>query len=1094
MNSVSAIQIYPVHLVDSTQRQELSAVDFFFANGFKLSKIIALSAAQDLSLNNQTGLVLSNLLLPDSFLAKSEPDQTTDITEITSPLSKYNTTWYDSSAVRTVWDGLYWRVSAVNQAVSAALVSQENFTFTFDKTAVRVNNDNHLYLSFSGSGVYLSPLDGSSNQVFSYLLGKNTICLFPTTANYTSAIKWNNNILVVSAIGNLSGTSLSSLQLGLVSQNEILNPLNSLSSVAASYKTNPTTYQQELELDDKTYQSQFYQNYLFQFPLNTLQVENGLANFSVKFHPLKNHQTTQGQYAKEPSTIEMASNTRRIYKGIFTGPPSNEGWDKVYLGYVANTTTIKLLADQYNEFQFSPTTDDTYLSVAGFIENGATAASIPYIADRVYVRKIDYTDQAVNFPTPSFDRLDGNWLCSWLSGNDTQKIWMDRFYNAGYFSASTSAIDLFGLIEKTDSTKDYIWDQPSTLKLEKGVSYQYFHTGSKTSKELLKLIEIDPSNVLGTKILHFNQWNTDSILDASPHQQVGYKVNEIGSSTENYLSLDGNLHVSIPPKENLLLESDFTVNFWIHSENWDSIEGGQIFGNFDRSGYGLINYSTVQAPLFTLLENRESKTYTLNYKLGVASTNILSGGSFEFIQRLPDLSYWVIDSQTKRAFWFDAFQNLITYKDIPLYGVHQVLADIDSNLYILDRTNYQYIKIDYNTTEITSYYAPNWTKSLSIDRNQNILYSNGIYSLVTLDNILWEVVNNNLYRSTLSEIGVVINKQFVAVLGPCFGMAADATDHLYFLLSGSKVAKLNTATYQFKYSQVVGQVNESTERYLGIIRSPTPNTCQASIQEILVLVDNITKEVFLLDEEGSLIYYLNLINIPATQESNNDTIPDFRLNGDFTGYNVLRQLTVSSGLRWKIKSLYETTPKTLNAVGDNVAPGWHMLSLVLDRYTNTAKSYMNGVLVSTKTGVSGVDFVYKSPLLIGATTVQNNTLNEVLGLENVSKFQGRFADLRIYNKPFAADIIKQLYWDSPVITVAPSDLLWHMYTQERNYLEEIQHWFLLNPPGTKSKYFNINIYNFNGAADIKARIEESIRKYIYKIAPQHTQLYKIQWI
>ena len=48
-------------------------------------------------------------------------------------------------------------------------------------------------------------------------------------------------------------------------------------------------------------------------------------------------------------------------------------------------------------------------------------------------------------------------------------------------------------------------------------------------------------------------------------------------------------------------------------------------------------------------------------------------------------------------------------------------------------------------------------------------------------------------------------------------------------------------------------------------------------------------------------------------------------------------------------------------------------------------------------------------------------------------------------------------------------------------------------PGSKSKYFNINIHNLKVSNEMKNIIESAIKSNVYKIVPAHTSLFRVNW-
>jgi hypothetical protein len=1079
MNNASAMAIWPVTF------NSLSSTVYTFESGLKFAFHQGLRTAQDVTINNHTGIILSDTLIPSTFINLEQPDDLTDLTVISSPLA------VGTSSLATVQDGDLLVLSAIDLHYQDNLINQEIFTLKFNSSSVKITNEQDLYLSMLGTELFFAPESISLYQTFEYLLGPTNVCLMIPNTNWVSALYLQANKL--SIVNTISvGGSISGVALTLTSRNNIVNNTMQLTSVAVTYLNNPTVYTEELQIDSKSLDNNFYQNWLFQFAIEQPTITSTAATYDVKFHPLKNHQTPLGDYTYEPDSYGV----QRRYNSIFSGGSQTNGFEKIYLGYQADSTTIAFRPDEPTNFRFCPTADAMYLSSAGFIENGALGGSVPLIADRIEIHRKDYSKLITNFPTPSsIGTADGRWLCSWLSGDQNNKVWMDRYYNPGYFSLSSDAVNFF--IERKDPLLNYIWDIPSQLELEPGVEYQYTHAGKQSGTAAINLIEIDPFHSLGFKTLHISAWNaSDSVDDASPYVQNNRIINQLNISPTEYFNFDGNSHIIFSAASSILLDTDFTVSLWAFVEDWNNIQGNQIFGNFDQSGWGLINRQQTIAPLITIIDQNAADAYTLNYKLTLTDTNKLSAGQFSLICRLEDMSYWVVDDLNLRAYHYDPQQTLLASISLPLYKPSHIISDTQSNVYVYDQANQQYVKLINSSTSTPSpSSAPAAAHSITIDTENNLLFSTAAYSLVTSDSRLWEYLNGTIFYSTVVG-GHVYNRSMFAAIGNCYGMTADSQDKIYFLLDGSMVSCLDTTTNLFIWTKQIGKI-PSVDRFVGIIKAPIqlPDKCDAApvMQDLLVILDNYSKEIFVTGDNGNLLYYLNASNLPTTANPQNVSDPIFVGKGDFTGFNSIR-LRGNQELVWAIQTKSSAYPTYLTTNQSTLAPGWHLFTLVADSQTQTLASYVDSNLIDEAALTSEIDYKYKSSLLLAAGTVMSTTLNDIIGIENICKFVGKVADLRIYRKPLMFDIIQQLYWNSPVLDIPRPDLVWNMPTGQRNYIEEIQQWFTFNMPGSKSKYFNINIYNFPGNDQIKANIEESVKTNIEKLIPSHTQLLKINWL
>jgi hypothetical protein len=99
----------------------------------------------------------------------------------------------------------------------------------------------------------------------------------------------------------------------------------------------------------------------------------------------------------------------------------------------------------------------------------------------------------------------------------------------------------------------------------------------------------------------------------------------------------------------------------------------------------------------------------------------------------------------------------------------------------------------------------------------------------------------------------------------------------------------------------------------------------------------------------------------------------------------------------------------------------------------------------------------------------------------------------MYSNSLTNGEIEQIYFSSE-FSDPRKDLIWNTRVGDRNYIEEIEYWYKAQLPGSKSKYFNINIHNLNIEENVKEVLENAIRASINKIIPAESSLYKIKWM
>ena len=967
-------------------------------------------------------------------------------------------------------------------------------------------------------------------QRFDYALGPNTISLFQIDdANllprFQNAVTKNSSgFYVLSSLSYLTSATLfpHEASLNFTSYQEV-PPLNSdiKNSFLVSYEVSPTYNQSTLTVNPSTANSLYTQNYLgifpYQYPIKT---SKGVV-YPLAIHGLKNYQTPEYNYSFGFDYVQGQNGVRRKYENVYTGTNQDKGLDNVYLGYTANTLEMNFPSDQDTQFVFSPTSERVPLSSAGLIEDGAIAGEIPFTSDRIFVKIQDYSQIIPDSPQPpSITKYNNTWLCSWLSGTMTgDKMWMDRYYNAAYYTTDQAlSAKVIEYNDRLNLTENYTFDLPSEMYLEPGAFYRYFHTGINNRKNFVQ-------HLSANSILTISQWLSSPLVDESPLQGEGILYfNNPTNLVGDYINLDGSNHALFPATTQLLSQDQLTVSLWINPPDWTNIAGNQIFGNYYESGFGLINQSSLTTPIITLVDSNDpiagSKVYNLNYlftKLpSVSATDsYLVKGSNKIVQRLLDYSYWVFDTVGIGGTKFDINNKIIirTTNDPvltqnlngKLNSITQIELDGNNNFYIYDNTTQNYVVMSPDGKFVSSGIFPsNNVNTIQIDLNNNLIQCYGTQSVIDNNNNVWEVVGGNLYK----------NQVVFANIGVVQQMSVDADNYLWVLSSQDSVSKIDTVNNKILFTNRIGSksglspdpcfFNYAKPRFINFIRVPKDqysNKCEvttASTDDRVLLVDLNDEVIYTLDQNGAILTKLNFLGL-----TNNPNMQMATL-GDFTGYQYLRKfatVTKSFGWQFKVATPNGQNPENYNLLTlpynlNNIANGWHHFAFVFDSYSGTAKAYLDSILVAEQDftpEIYQLYYTYRTSLLLGAETIQNTTLNDIIQIDNGYKFVGKVADLRMYNKSLTQGEIEQIYLSSQY-GAKDRTLLWNMSVGDRNYIEQIKYWYKNQLPGSKSKYFNINIHNLNiDNGEVKAAIEAGIEANIAKIAPANTSLYKINW-
>ena len=636
-----------------------------------------------------------------------------------------------------------------------------------------------------------------------------------------------------------------------------------------------------------------FQNYLGMFPYENIK-PNG--NYDFYFHGLKNYQNLNYDYTNLSQTgftpisegnlgrgipLTFDSNTQsydfynnnvyqyylnKLYYRIYTGTNQIKGFDKINLGYLSNTTKFVFPSNKKTDFYISPWIDiplnNTDSGITEFVNDGAIAGQYPYTSDRIFSYK---ESQLINVPelqktlTPSFSG-DYKFLCTWLYGDKKGENifarWYDRYYNsAKYTQQQALTATYMNYIDKSYNDKDYVFDVLSDIKLKPNFLYSYYHVGNEDSKMFLNELNYrldSNNNIINSNVLNVTSWGGNILYDSSGYNNYGLVFGASSSEYKNYFELNGDNYAIFQANDKILPDQNFTVSMWLYFDDWSNINSYNIFGNFYDGGFGLVSESLSIVPLFTFVNNESKTIYNYNYKFTEAS-KIKTSINVDFIQRLSDLSYWVI-SEDGIAIKYDV-NNSVIYGPLntQLSKVIQVETDASENIYLYDNTIKAYIGIS-KTGET---FGPNSVapdiNRIEIDLNGNLI--DGLTSLkrvvgncsvVDNENYLWQIIGPNLYKED----------RLIATVGASNQMTCDDYNNIWILGADETYTKIDKdGNILFRYA--------FEKKILGLATNcppsppPEPPKLRVLEEELPFLSTNDYKYILTLPD-----YYLILVTPP----------------------------------------------------------------------------------------------------------------------------------------------------------------------------------------------------------------------------------------
>lgn len=1120
-NTLSSTYWKPVDFNIVGDRVKFKKTPVLFDNGmyFYLHKF--LENGMDFSFNNKTGMLLTEFMYNSYFLEnKDSPEIENKLTKIETPIA------IDGNVI-TVYNAN----SALPNSPTVLKNSGDTYFNKNDVLSFIFNNDNTImvknvygnvltcdFLGANGLKFKSQIYPPNDSQKFDYFLTTNSIVLFQHNSKYSKIVKKDSSTNIIGLYSSNLQTSDNFPQdsiLYFVSYENVTIDVESniYDSYIVKYNTDPTKNENNLEVNlGFSNKNLFSQNYLGLFPVENPKINNAECLYDFQITGLKNYQTPEYKYTTSNPLISTTNVIRRVYNKIFSGTNQNKGHENIHLGFQADTKEHSFLVDTENVFYYPSTCQRTTLSSSGLIEDGAIAGEIPFTSDRIYVYRKNYEEITPGHEQPkSITKFDNTWLCSWLSGTNTgEKIWLDRYYNSAYYTldqALTSKSVVYNQALSADAP--FTFDVPSSMILEPGVLYKYQRTGKENSIRFLKHLESDINNPKGAKVLSITKWLSSPLLDDSNFQNNGLVFfNSPENFKENYWILNGKNHAVFPSKDSLLQKSKFTLSLWLNVKDWNNIYGDQIFGNYYESGFGLINQGAVNTPLLTITNMGSAVAYNINYKftkLSEIPLPINTNSEYSFIQRLPDYSYWIFDAKQKSGIKYNPINNVIA-KISPISNTYitkidQIELDSNQNFYLYDNTYKKYVVVNQTGKILSSnsFASNSGVNRIEIDNTNQVIPIYGNASIIDNDNNIWEVVGGNLYK----------NRQIYANIGYTQQLVCDSENNLWISHEQDRISKLNISTGLFEFSSRIGKnaggalnycnPNERF-RYINFVKVPrNTKSCNEDLlyENNLIIVDVKDNNIYILDSTG---YLLSKLDLRALLSSSSISL-NFYANGDFTGYQYSRKFGgINKSLSWKLKIAEPNgTNSKLVSITNSVSAlpeGWHNFSLVFDSMNGTLTSYIDSIEQGKQIFEPRrymVRYDYRSSLLLGAASIKNTTLNDIIGIDDTNKFIGSVADLRMYSKAFTKGEIEQLYYSSDFAD-ARKNLNWNIKVGNRNFLEEIEYFYKAQLPGSKSKYFNINIHNLNIDDKVKRIMEDAIRKNITKIVPAESSLYKINWI
>jgi len=803
---------------------------------------------------------------------------------------------------------------------------------------------------------------------------------------------------------------------------------------------------------------------------------------------------------------------QRNYYKIFTGTNQSEGYDKIHLGYEAETTEIKLPKDTVTYFHVPFFADSQNIQDSTLIADGASPGPIPALADRIYKKLGDYGERTPWGTTT--DRADGTWLCSWLYAVSSEPPqWLDRYYNPGRL-AYTEALE--GRANFTDYLKNdpIYYDIPSTLTLEPGVLYQYFHQGEKTAINYLQTFAGDNKDRLRLDIDDWSATPLDqSIYNNSTtitnfNTQWVKTINDPGYTDRNVLNFDNTdfINCKVLYSDSYNLQNEFTLSFWIYHEDWSQATSTQLVGNLQKGGYGIFYNNLYDNPFFVVPENTYGHLFYFNQE-----GNIYTDKNVQFpIGENADPAYVninsnneviSIDSKNNRVIKYNHVGDAITYSS-PLSGETLKLAIIDKNdnTFVVTTSGLRVYDKDLTliSQNLSLSSAYGYKELLAFDADGNLVRELSCLDVkFTENNQKWVIKENNT---------LYLNNNIISSLSSvkATNIAVDPNNYIWVLADSNIVHKIDPDALSVISTFTIGVKTDNVDlKNIGFIKKYNRST--NSFEWLAIIYHSYEKTLYFANLQGNIldtVFLPEKLNIldPATSIQNSELL-SFTGKGDFTGYERKRIFNKAlynnnPQIQFKIAA----TPTDINLpytiynlsvpVQYFVDKTWHLITAT---YKNRTMSlYVDNYLRDTLTILNNTDLNYefKNDLFIGCPCGKADNLNKDINSTSII-WNGYIDSIKIYDYCIDSKLIEFFLREK----ILADNIQWNIPTSPLQYVEVIDRFFKHRQPGSKSVFFNIKL---TGAKitdfETKKQIETDIKLAIEQIKPAYAELLRVEWI
>lgn len=821
---------------------------------------------------------------------------------------------------------------------------------------------------------------------------------------------------------------------------------------------------------------------------------------------VKNYQTYGGVFLNQPDF------KHRYYENLYTGVNQEKGNSNIGLGFASYTLSTNLKADTLNYFHIPY---DIYpyeklnVNDSSLVKSGATSSDTPYYSDKIFKRLNDY-----KYSSPFGEVSDtqtGSYLCTWLSGGNSindEGLWVDRYYNPNNVShydsltnPSTGLVTNFDTISSLVGNNNLsydIYDVKSSLTFEKGALYAYHHVGNENCQSYVNSIS---SNLI---VNNFDYYYT-STWDRKVYEKQ-LKIN-----FDNFTRVLDNSLDTVSKFDN------FTINFDMYNEDYQTPFGSQIIGNYTNVGFGIFNYRKI-TPYTCIFRNYNNSNcvYIFN-TLGRLLKKVEFENEITRLLMFEPNSFFLVFDKQGNVFKVTYNGGIIDKKYLDIIDPTLTVQNgsKDNEIFYCNYGNYAFIlvsnkwyRLDIDTLEYKA------QSSLTDTYNTFYVgpYNEPMKSIVVKDTNVYllsgyrgKILDNEIYYFNFPflnyydiETGDVKTRVEGYIIDYCF----DSNKNLFLLNNDSDITVINDLdiiTTTEKLSNITGIDQGNYSCLIDVVDEWYGGKHITNDLSIISLSSNTYDSFPVYSRVSNNL--LSSTSVVQTDRQYLQPFENFISNENINNYNYnYNNYDNGENLSAKIKlkneydtQTYETA--TVKIPLSSISAGWHNITITFDTIEGLFNLLIDGSVVDTYTfspGKYSFGTVFDNSLYVGTEPAYgNNKLNDLLKDYNYYNY-GLFKlkDFYMYNKALylyeIANIVRTKY--------NVQDVIFELPTGKRSYVENISKFFKNKLPGRKSNLINLGIQDTNiTEKSLKNILSKEIRGSIQKALPANTKLKDIKW-